>query len=627
MTTYDPNATPAQNAKAHRQIGPKRMERMETFLSYRRQGMTVEKAMAELGLTESAYKQWRKDSEWFYRESTRITMQLINGSSDPPKRCPLTPEIREKYFREGYDDPINPKHLRLTMAFINSLQGGEAGLVLFPPEHAKTAIGEDWLSCAIADDAETREAVVSKTQPDASVRQVHIRDRMTDRDFYREWIDDYGPFKPEGRGKSWSSKHMTVAKKTPRERDYSLQSLGIGSQIQGKRLDKVLVDDIADDKNFHDYVVQARYIRQSVYPRLNKRHGVMLVIGTRQDEMDVYRHLMDEGFFDKVLVLPAVFEERTAFDANGQFIDPDAKDGREEAFVFEAGDYLWPERYTPEEYATMEKKAGPRIWNLTFQQKNEVTEGVKFPLVLFENCYNPHRAAKVVPEGNIMVGGLDPSASNYTSAFALGVDRQTELRTWVDVWNESGLIGDGGDIVRGLRQFILDFVDTYGITILGLERNSTFVLLSTNLELRVGLAKRGCVLLPLESTGTGLRSVNAVIEDMSIEQMSTLFANGVHQIPTGEMEGGGSSKELFMKAIRQFMRWRPKDRNLVRDMVKACQMAEAAAKVALANKNAGSQTHMDNPNLPAYLKKQQKSVPINGMSVKVKDLLGRERVG
>lgn len=547
---------------------------MEACIALLAQGMTVDAACAKLGVTKSAYKQWRKDSEWFRNEVDRVRMQ-VQGKR-VYKRCPFTPESRQKYLYAEYDEPINPPHLRIAMDFINSLKPGEFGLILFPPEHAKTSIGEDWLTFAIADDPETRAVVISKTREDASTRLLHVQGRMEDRDFYQEFIDDLGPFQPEGRGKPWGAYRMTVLRKTPRERDYSLQALGIGSQIQGKRIDRMLVDDIADDTNHHDYVKQANYIRQSANTRLGN-NGIGVMIGTRQAEMDVYRNLEDEGFFDKVLRMPAVF--------------PD-------------GSTLWPARYTKADYERMERKAGPRIWALTYQQQNEVTEGVKFPLALFEKCYNPQRRAQMVPPGWTAVGGVDPSASGFTAGFCLAVDRVTELRQWVDVFNEKGLVGDGGDIVDGLVQFIIGFVREYGIRILCLEANSTFILLSTNLKLKATLTALNCRLYPVESTGTGLKSANAEIEDLAIEQFSTSLANGMHMIPTAD-----GSKQVFWPAIRQFMAWRPKNRNIIKDMVKAAQFAEAAARKFL-SAEMDSDEYGDASDLPAYLRDQQEVVPI-----------------
>lgn len=564
-------------AKMERQnggVGKLRKTRMEACLALLADGKTVDEATAKIGVTISAYKQWRKISPWFCNEVDRIRMTNAKKREFP--RCPFSPESRAKYFYSEYDEPITPPHLGIAIDFINSLKPGEFGLILFPPDHAKTSLGEDWLSCGLADDPETRAAIISKTQPDASTRLLHIQTRMEDRDFYPEFINDFGPFKSEGRGKPWGARWMSLLRKTPRERDYSLQALGIGTQVQGKRLDKVLCDDIADDRNYEDYEDQATYIRQSVNTRIGNT-GIGLMIGTRQGEMDVYRKLMDEDFFDKVLILPAVFPDGTT---------------------------LWPARFSRDDYYRMERKAGPRVWALTYQQEDAVTEGQKFPLVLFEHCYNPMRRAQDVPQGWGRVGGLDPSASGYAAAFCLAVDRQTKLRQWIDVWNEKGLVGDGGDIMAGLRQFIVNFVKEYEIEILALERNSTFILVSTNLELRAELTALNCRLYPVESTGTGLKSQNQDILDMSIEQMSNVFANGMHSIPTG-----ANSLSIFMPAIKQFMAYRPKNKRIVKDMLKACQFAEAAARKWL-SAEMDSESHGDASNLPPYLQAQQDSVPI-----------------
>lgn len=596
----DPKARAAEQRKRRNvTLGPARKARAKEFLEHRRRGMTIDAATAAMGVTKHWYKQLRKESEWFRNEADRVAAQAKGDYIPPP--CPFTPAFREDYLAFDYEiEPINPRHILVMIDFISRIQPGEFALITLPPDHAKTSIGEDWLNASIADDPESRNVIISKNQPEAIKRLLHVQARMEEVDFYPGYIETWGPFKPESRGvRPWAATKMTVQRKTPRHRDYSLQALGIGGQIQGARITRVLCDDPIDDKNYPEFEGQARYIRQSVNTRLGD-YGMGLMIGTRQDEMDLYRHLKDEDFFDHVLVLPARFDEDFSYEM---------RDGT--VISWKAGEVLWPERFSDDAYLTFERKAGPRLWALTYQQKDVVSAGQQFPLAMFERNYNPHRRAQEVRLNEISVAGIDLSVANYSAAFGLGVNPQTKLRTWIDVWNEKGLVGDGGDITPGLIQFILNFVAQYKVRVLALEENSTFLLVSTNNFLKSELTSMGCRLLPVTSSAQGLASrvrETKDIEDLSISQLSTVFSNGMHQIPTGE-----NSLSIFNKAIRQFMSWRANNRKIVKDMVKACQFAEAAARNCL---NFGdSEPYADDPDgepLPPYLMEQQVSVPIGG---------------
>jgi hypothetical protein len=567
----------AKRAQAARDYGkwsptPQTEKKMETVLGHLRIGKSVRQASAEVGVTEATYTYWRSRSPWFKTESDRAKAKGRDTGPKPP--LPFTPESRAKYFKADYDtEPITPPHLEKCMELINSLQPGEFGLILLPPGHAKTTIGEDWLSCAIADDPETRAVVISKTQSEAQKRLLKIQARMEDFDFYQEFIEDYGPFRPDGRSqRPWAATKMTVARKSPRQRDYSLQAIGIGGQIQGQRIDKGLLDDIEDDQNFREYEKHAMYIRQSVNTRLDGGKGIGLMIGTRQDETDIYRYLIDEDFFDKVLILPAV--------------DID-------------GTLLWEARFSRDDYARMERKAGPRTWALVYQQQDVVQEGMTFPRDMLYACLKKDLLAQHVPEGSIPVVGIDPSVSGYTAGFCIGVNPKTKMRTWVDAWNEKNLTGDGGDRIPGLVQFIVGMVEFYKARICCLEANSAFALLSSSLVLRSKLAELGCRIKLVESTFSGLKIAGGdAIKDLGIAQMSALFANGLIEIPTA---AGGQT--VFKEALRQFERWRPGDRKLVKDLVKAFQFSEAAARDIISREQSSKKP--DVSFLPPHLQRLQ----------------------
>lgn len=568
--------------------GAKAQKRMAVVLAAIAAGKTIDEATAEVGVGPEAYKMWRKQDPEFRAKVERARAKLKGAT---PPRVSFGPKFREKYLYNDFDPPINPRHLLVAMDFVNRLKPGEFGLILMPPEHAKTTIGEDWLTQGPVDDPEIRQVVISKSQGEAIKRLATVQHRYEDEDFYPELIETFGPLKPYDRSKTWAATKMEVERKSPKHRDYTLQALGIGGQIQGQRIIRALLDDVEDDQNFNQYEAHAHYVRQSVNTRLGVQ-GIGLMIGTRQNEMDVYRFLMDEEFFDHVLVLPAVFEE------DFEYVMQDGTVVR-----WEEGETLWPERYSDEDYARFQRKAGTRTWTLTYQQKDEVSEGMSFPRKLIEQCFNDELESKIIPLGNITVAGLDPSAVNMTAATVLGVQPRTLFRTWIDQRFEKGLVGEGGDIQEGLIEFILKVVGDYRVRILTLEANSAFTLLESSVKLRTGLTNLGCRLLTVTSSGNGLRSGGEEVKDLAISHLSNVFANRIIQIPSK-----GMSKMTYKQAINQFVRWRKgQGKKIPKDHIKAFQFAEFAARnIRLVLEEEQEIEGLEH--LPKYLRDQYRTV-------------------
>lgn len=540
--------------------GAKLQARMDALYSLVAQGETISASCGKIGIQRNTYEQWRKRFPTYAHRIDRARAKFQEGAEFPP--CPFTPEFRETYLRNDYpEDPVNPPHLLQAIEFINKIGPAQFGLILMPPGHAKSSLSEDLLTTVIADDPESRCVLISKTQDEAIKRLLKVQARMEDIDFYEEFITTWGPFKPEGRSsRPWSSKHMTVVRKTPRQRDYSLQAIGIQGQIQGQSIDWAILDDIADDQNQGPAQVEsmANYIRQSVNTRFRKT-GRGLCIGTRQSEMDIYRKLMDEGFFDHVLILPAVF--------------PD-------------GSLLWPDRYTEQDYENMKTKAGPRVWALTYQQQDLVTDGQAFPLELIESAYDSTFAAQQVPEGSVVVVGVDPAATGYTAGVVLAVNPRTKERVIVDCWNERNLMADGGDKREGVVQFILTLAEMYHARNVILEANSAFTYVSSAPHLKGGLAELNC---QIELVAAGKYQFNDT--SMSLV-LSTLFSNDAVKIPAK-----GSSLTVYKDLILQLIAWRPHDKKLVRDCVRAFYYAEVAARRIVE----GSSTRKINqPNVPEF---------------------------
>lgn len=522
-------------------LGPKARERAYRVLEYYASNpdISMEEACNNFGATKRAYEMWRHRDPDFRRDSSLLVAKRKNGFQSPP--CPFTAEFRETYFMGDYVNldgeavHPNPKFQRDAIDYVNSIGRGQVGMILMPPGHGKTTLGEDWLCQGIADDPESRNLLISKTQDEAIKRLLKIQARMEDIDLYGDFIRDFGPFKPVGRGqRPWGSTKMTVLKKTPRQRDYSLQALGMKGTIQGVTMKRILLDDIADDENQSpdEIAKQLIWMRQSLLPRL-RGQGRALVLGTRQFETDLYSTLINEGIVIEPLILPAEFDDQS---------------------------YLWPEMYTPEQYEEFKRQAGPATWALTWQQQDYATEGMAFPLLEIEACFDNFREVGHVPPGTHVVVGIDPAAHGFTAGVVIAYDPVSQMRYLVDVWNEKGLMGDGGDHLPGIVQFIVELCKTYNAKVCCIEKNAQQVLITENADLRRRLTALG---VRRETFFSGRE------DDLAIMGLANLFTNRMISIPVK-----GKSKQRMAAFVSQFASWRPSNKKLIRDIVKATQFAE-----------------------------------------------------
>lgn len=560
--------------------GRLQLARKKRFLELREAtGRTIEWCMKEIDLKTDTYYRWQSEDPEFKDASMFLTQQVRKKGGDIIKR-PFDAEFRQRYF--GLSTPL---HLQLSMDLINDLKPGEAGAICLPPEHAKSSISEDFISWKVAHDPNIRILLVSKSAGHSKKLLGRIKRRMTDHTIARDFILDYGPFKSENKELPWHQERIIVHRQTSGERDYTVEAVGVGGQILGTRTDMMLLDDIADPTNQGETDIenQLEWIRLVAYTRVGDA-GIMLFIFNRIKEMDVYRRLFDEGFFDKTLIIPAERPE-------GYLNRWKTSENKRQPVMTEPdpGGYLWPERFTERGYERIKAKVGDRIWELNYQQRDEVSVGAKFPREMVESCFNDQYAPGYIPPGYVVVTGIDPSSVNYTAGVALGINPVTKRRLLIDVWNEKGLVGDGGDIMAGLIQFIIGINQEYKAKLCMLEAQSSFALLGASMELKEALYDNDT---RLKTT----RTLKLENDDLAIEQLSHLFAHNLIDIP-------GQKKAHFRPFIEQLVRWRPGDKKIVKDMVKAFQFAELAARQYL--KREAEELQYEGPPLPSYLQRKQ----------------------
>lgn len=189
----------------------------------------------------------------------------------------------------------------------------------------------------------------------------------------RDTLKEWGP-------KLWG---ITVAKESAAVNRWGiakhrggLTAVGVGGALTGRGAHIAIIDDPVKGMEEADSEATRKKIwnwyRTVLRTRLAPSGAIVLVM-TRWHEQDLAGLLLaemnsGEGEQWEVISLPAEAEENDAL-------------GRE------VGDWLWPDRFTPEEYASTKSAVGSRAWAALYQQRPSPDEGNIFKRAWFENNF------------------------------------------------------------------------------------------------------------------------------------------------------------------------------------------------------------------------------------------------
>ena len=137
----------------------------------------------------------------------------------------------------------------------------------------------------------------------------------------------------------------------------AMMTAGVGGPIAGRGCDIGIIDDpIKNQEEAESQVVRDKiwdWYRSIMYTRLEPGAS-MVVVSTRWHEDDLIGRLLSEeragGEKWRLVNLPAMAEE-------------------DDPLKREAGDPLWPERYTKEDLERIKRVEGTRSWNALYQQR------------------------------------------------------------------------------------------------------------------------------------------------------------------------------------------------------------------------------------------------------------------
>lgn len=196
--------------------------------------------------------------------------------------------------RTDAGDPAIPvEHIRV---FLDTIADDSLGhtLIIAPPGSAKT------LSCIAAAGWELGRnphqhvGYLCETATQAAARSVAIRDTIAESPDYRAIFPEAAP----DRTKKWTETQWFLWRADRGDKDPSMFATGAGGPIQGNRLDRIFLDDIASLKNMATPEQREKlitWLNQVVKTRLTP-NGRLIMIATRWHTDDPAGWAMREGW-------------------------------------------------------------------------------------------------------------------------------------------------------------------------------------------------------------------------------------------------------------------------------------------------------------------------------------------
>ena len=552
---------------------PKR-EAQEKVLQVLAQGQTITAAMATVGRSDVAFRQWVATDPDFKERAEAARLEGKGIKTDLKELADISfPDFSEQFLdTKLFDHHLDwvdliegrePRWLHPSMTY----EPGAANRVLInvPPEHAKsTVITTNYVVYKIVTNPNARVIVVSKTQGMARKFLGAIKTRLSHPAYTKLQV----AFGPNGGYKAdatqWSADMIYLGTgRDSGEKDPTVQALGFGSQIYGARADLIILDDVVMGSNAHEWEKQIEWLQKEVITRLG-RHGKLLVVGTRVSPIDLYKMIRDGDQWTggkspfTYFAQPAVLE----FDENPKnwkTLWP--KTTMQENQIDEVGeDGLYPKWDGPSLF-TRRSEVAPSVWAMVYQQE-DVQEDSIFSPSLVAGCVNGMRKRGPLKENaaghprhiesTYTVIGFDPAVTGRSAFVAVTYNRADGKVYVLDCVN---MVDPTPQKETAL---IHEWVERYRPQEFRVEINAHQKYYAMDDDLRNFLAQYGC---QLNSHFTGKNKWDV---SFGVASMASLFGslrdgrfqdNNIIEMPSNE--GSEGLKSL----TQQLITWKPDTKN------------------------------------------------------------------
>lgn len=588
--------TAAGSARRRPQATSKRAEvaRVKAeILKFYELGHSAEDACRMAGKQPPIWKYYKRTDPDFKEQ-----VDLIQARRAGARAGGADPDISFEDFSLKY---LNSQRFRHQLQWIDVIEGREPRdlhpsqayhrgdpdtiVINTPPGHAKsTTITMDYVTYKIVTNPNFRAVIISKTETMAKKFLVGIKRRLTSPAFKQLQID-YAPANGfEEASEAWTSKMIYFGHGDSDQKDPNVEVLGIGQQIYGARADLIILDDVEDLNNAHQYAAHLDYIMQDVMTR----DAPLVVVGTRVAPVDIYSELLNPEHYDgdesdwTYLSQPAILE--TADDPE-DWVTLWPKSDRPHPLRpgDQDADGLWAKWDGPR-LAKLRRKIKPSTWALVYMQQ-PTQEDSTFSIEAINGVQEQrHRAVPIKVFSPYTVAGLDPATSSgFTASTVLTVDRDSGKRHLVDVFNRQVR-------AEGLRQLIFDFTDKYAINEWRIENNAFQSFLTQDREINQYLASRGVRLNPHHTGSHNKHDPNWGVSSLDMLFRGWQDGTALLTLP------GLSQNEAYRQFKEQLVTWYPDaPKTQKTDLVMSFWFAELGCRDQVRHLGVRQQFHIDNP--------------------------------
>ncbi len=457
---------------------------------------------------------------------------------------------------------------------IEAIEDPDNGQVLInvPPGFAKTTLMIWYTLYRIVKNPNTRVIIISRAQDLAVDILRQIKQYLTEYDWYslthqkRNLIEDWGPFFDKTKTSQLWSANQIIIPRPGAIKDPTITSLGLASQIYGKRADLVIMDDVVDSVTNSTAMSTEKIlmnINRTIMSRAMGRNSKYVFVGTRVSPVDIYSQIKKwDGI--KHINHPCIVEE-----ADGE------------------GVTLWNEHFTYEKACKIRKNFSNKDWDLIYQNLDVPDEGTSFTEEMLEGIKDEERGLGELSEHWHIIGGVDPASTGTTSITVIGVDKHTEKRYFIDSFAKQGMTADVA------KNKMLEFTMLYRVIDWVVEMNSLQkMVFQDDTELRKRLSDLGALVIPHITTGkTKWDPV------WGVEGLRPLFDQTLYSLPYKDRDGKNASDDVISE-LRVF----PLD-SANQDRVMSLWFCEIGAKRALKR----SQNHNYNPpiDVPGFVARKR----------------------
>jgi hypothetical protein len=494
------------------------IRRVEAGTPIARAARAVDVSRSQLNVRLKVLREEQAAAEGRAAESLEVRREIAGTAKAPAqgvnerRRVMPFEEFDQRYFGNlvcpdcGVHHDTPKFHKEIAAAVTDP--GLRRCLINIPPYHAKsTVVTFKSTLYELVKDPNSRTMVVSQSQDFAKAFVFQIDQALSNPEAYANeagnLIEDFGPF--FGAASQRTKSYLYVSGRVSTEKDPTVQALGVGNQIYGRRADRIIFDDIAslDNQRNPDQVTrQLEWIDKMALSRIG-RTGKAVWVGTRISAGDIYTTLAArDGYL--IIKYPCILDE-------------------------EAQTTLWNDHFPYADAVLKRAEMRPEDWQVVYQNVDTPGLGSSFPAEVLEECKDREMVVgQVDPKWRLFVG-IDPAGggkqSGFTAMILWGWDREKQELFLVDMVNVRSMKA------YTLKDQILDWANTYNLSEIRVESNGVqSQLVQYNQELMGPLAQRGVRIVPHYTHS------NKWDPQFGVEAMAPWFYNRKVHLPWGNAD-------------------------------------------------------------------------------------------